>query len=121
MHRTLKKYAIVLSIAIAYLIIVLAVGQGIPCFFHMITKLQCPACGVSRMLVALVRLDLAAAFGYNPYLLINGPIILGCLGYSEVRYIKSGTRKHPTWLNVILWGEIVLALIFGVWRNLPIV
>ena len=120
LHGVLKKYAIVLGIAIAYLILVLATGWGIPCIFYTVTGLQCPACGVSRMLLALLRLDVVAAFWYNPYLFVNAPIILFCLGYSEVQYVKTGSRTHRRWINIVLWIEIGLALLFGIARNLPL-
>lgn len=118
--RTLKKYAIVLAVAVAYLMVVLMTGWGVPCLFFTVTKLQCPACGVSRMLLSLLRLDFAAAFRYNPYLLVNAPIILVCLGYSEMQYVKTGSRSLCRWVNVVLWAEIGLALLFGVLRNFPI-
>ena len=120
LYRTLTKYAIVLGIAVAYLILVLCTGKGLLCPFYTVTKLQCPACGVSHMLLSLLRLDVASAFRYNPYLFVNAPLLLFCFGYSEWQYVALGTRKHPRWLNVILWCEIGLALLFGVLRNLPI-
>lgn len=120
LHKTLKKYAIVLGVAVVYLIFVLSTGWGLPCLFFEITRLRCPACGVSRMLLALLRLDFVAAFRYNPYLFVNAPVILFCLGYSEIQYVRTGSRIHPKWVSVILWCEIGLALLFGVLRNLPI-
>lgn len=120
LHSVLKKYAIVLGIAVAYLIVVLVTGWGLPCLFFTVTKLQCPACGVSRMLLSLLRLDFVAAFHYNPYLFVNAPVILFCLGYSEAQYVKTGSRVHRRWVNIILWIEIGLALLFGVVRNLPL-
>ena len=116
-RQTLTKYVILLLIGIAYFVFVFITGIGIPCIFHVVTGLKCPACGVTRMITSLARLDFAAAFAWNPFLLITGPVILLCLIASEVIYVKSGTRSLGKW-NFVLWGEIVLALAFGVLRNI---
>ena len=60
LQKTLLKYAIVFAIALAYLIFVLCTGIGIPCIFYEITGLKCVGCGISRMLVSIVKLDFAA-------------------------------------------------------------
>ena len=115
--KTLKKYAFVVASGVAYAIFVTLTGWGIPCPIYTVTHLQCPACGVSRMLLALLRLDFAAAWSYNPYLLINGPIILGCLAVSDIRYIRTGDGRLGK-LSILLWVEIALALSFGILRNI---
>ncbi len=117
LRKTLVKYATVLAVGVGYLILFLCTGIGLPCIFYEVTGLQCPACGVSRMLISLLRLDVVAAFRYNPFLLVNGPVIVGCLVYSDVQYVRLGHRKHPRAWDVILWCEIGLALLFGIWRN----
>ncbi len=37
-----------------------------PCLFHRMTGLNCPGCGGTRAISAMLRLDFAAAFWYNP-------------------------------------------------------
>ena len=47
-----------------YLLICNLAGRPlIPCMFHQITGLYCPGCGVSRMCLALFRLDFVSASG----------------------------------------------------------
>ncbi len=36
------------------------------CAFHALTGLPCPGCGTTRAVLALARLDVAAAFAFNP-------------------------------------------------------
>lgn len=46
------------------------------CMFHDITGYQCPGCGAQRMLHALMHADVAAAWHYNPFLMVAIPFIL---------------------------------------------
>lgn len=116
LKKVAKKYAIVLIIGVAYLVWVLCTDLKIPCIINVITGYDCPACGVTRMFAALFRLDFVTAYNYNKYLMINGPIILALIFYSDYRYIRTGSANLG-WLNVILWLEIIMALAFGVLRN----
>lgn len=68
------------------------------------------------MIASLARLDFGAAFEYNPFLLVTGPVILFCLIYSDVRYVKTGDASMGR-LGFVLWIEIALALAFGILRN----
>lgn len=108
----------ILAVGIAYLVFVLCTDWGIPCVFSALTGLECPGCGVSRMLVSLVRLDLAAAFSYNPFLLLTSPLLFGLLVSSDAKYVRTGERRLGRAENVLLWVELILALLYGVLRNI---
>ena len=69
------------------------------------------------MIVSVARLDFAAAFGYNPFLFITGPLILVYLAFVEVRYILRGSTKAGKWI-LFIWAELILAVIYGVLRNI---
>lgn len=50
----------------------------IHCPFHYITGIPCPTCGMGRSLLAMLRLDLAAAFSYHPMTLpVCAAVLLG--------------------------------------------
>ena len=115
--RTAIKYLVVLFIGLAYLAFVLITGWGLPCPLYMMTGLQCPSCGISRMLVSLFKLDFAAAFSYNPYMLFAVPLVLGLLAIYEIRYIKSGERSMGRW-GIALWVIVIGAIAFGILRNI---
>lgn len=115
--QTIKKYAILLSIGVAYFVWATCTGIKIPCLFHLVTGLRCPACGITRMLLALGKFQFAQAYAYNPFLFFHLPIILLCVGVSEFRYVKSGKRSLGK-LSAVLWIEIGLLLLFGIVRNL---
>jgi hypothetical protein len=69
------------------------------------------------MLMALIRLDFAEAFRYNPVVLLTLPIILFCVIRSDVDYIRTGRnsldRYQPVWI-----AELVILLMFGIIRNI---
>ena len=117
LKRTLIKYGVIFGIGLAYLIFVLCTGIGIPCIFHKITNLECPGCGVTRMIMSLVRLDFASAFAYNPFLLITGPFLIAYLVACEVKFVKLGNRKMGKW-EIFMYVELALALLYGVLRNI---
>ena len=117
MRKTLLKYAVVLGVAILYLIFVLLTGIGIPCLFYEITGFKCVGCGISRMLVSIVKLDFISAFECNPFLFITGPFLVAYLVCSEFRYVLYGNRQMGKW-DIFLWVELGLAIAYGILRNI---
>ena len=118
LNKTVKKYVIVLLCGAAYALFVYFTGWGIPCPINLITGLECPACGVSRMLMAMIRFDFISAFYYNPFLFVTSPVLLFCIVYPDIAYIKTGSVEIGR-MKIVLWLEVVAALAFGVMRNLP--
>lgn len=117
LKSTLIKYGVIFGIALAYLIFVLCTGLGIPCVFHAITKLECPGCGVTRMLISIVKLDFVSAFWYNPFLFVTGPFLIAYLIACEVKFIKHGNRRMGKW-EIFMYIELALALLYGILRNI---
>lgn len=62
-RRLLLFFGMVLYFFLAYWILD---RTGIGCVFVYFWGIPCPGCGMTRALLALLRLDFAAAFGYNP-------------------------------------------------------
>ena len=92
-------------------------GQGIPCILHKLTGLDCPGCGMTRAVLALARLDIAAAFGYNAI----WPVILGYLLWvglgMSAAFVKRGEAFYlpgKTWMHAVILAVI---LGFGILRN----
>lgn len=110
-HRNLLLGAAALALAVAGFYILAQRGIGIACPFYRLTGLQCPGCGNSRAALALLRLDLPAAFGYNPMFLPEffylGWVLLHC----SRSYLRSGrfAYKPPAlWLDILLLAAILL-------------
>ena len=94
-------------------------GLGIPCLFHLLTGLDCPGCGVTRMLSALAAGDLLQACRSNPCLLVLLPILALLALLLSARWVRTGKLQPSRWQAAVLWGCIGILLVFGVLRNLP--
>lgn len=94
-------------------------GHGIPCIFHAVTGLQCPGCGVTRMLSALLHGDWRGAWESNAAVLTLSPVLAGLVDLSLVRWIRTGSARLPRWADAVTVVCVVLLLLFTVARNLP--
>lgn len=117
LRSSLIRTAVVLGIGGIYAAFVMISGLGIPCPFYLFTGLKCPGCGISRMLIAILQGDLHSAFHYNSFLFLTLPIIVACLVWNEICYVKNKNTGSKV-INAVLWVEIASALIFGIVRNL---
>ena len=90
----------------------------LPCPFHYLTGWDCPGCGVTRMCLALLCLDLSAAWSANPGMLLLSPLLLGLLSWHAVTYIRTGNRRFTRGETFLCWTLVVLFLLYGLLRNL---
>ncbi len=116
LFNVLKRYGAILIVLLCYLAWVLITDIKIPCLIYQITSFQCPSCGITRMCLALSRLDFKSAFYYNPYLFVTLPIVLLCVIFGEVEYIRKGKFSLGK-LKYLMTLEIVGFVIFGILRN----
>jgi hypothetical protein len=93
-------------------------GWGFPCIFNKVTHLQCPGCGISRMILCLLRFDFAGAFRYNQGIFLALPFMAVLFILFCKSYVQKGTLSLPRWGNILLWLLIVWLLIFAVIRNI---
>lgn len=107
------------TVLLLFLILYLTLGSHfnilIPCPIKLITGLYCPGCGVTRMLIAILKGDFYGAFRYNPLLFISLP-------FFTFYYIESNLRKdysifynHEKTLWIVL---IIIFLVYGILRNI---
>ena len=91
-----------------------------PCPFHRLTGLNCPGCGTTRMLEALLSGDVAEAFSLNPFFFLLTVLAVGGLLWFFLRTFLKGwhpVRLHgdtPFWVALL-----ILFLLFGVVRTTP--
>lgn len=116
--KVIKTLLMILAVGIAYGLFVMYTGFGIPCPVNMITGYQCPGCGVSRMCMALLKLDVNSAYHYNKVLFLLLPILLAVFSYQTYRYIRYDDVKLTKVQSAILYIALALLVIWGIMRNL---
>jgi hypothetical protein len=88
------------------------------CLFHKITGLNCPGCGMTRSLFALLHLKFFTAVRDNA-LFVTGIFLLGIRGgwlvINKFRRQPVGEFFRVQWL----WPVLLVTLVFTVLRNLP--
>ncbi len=91
-----------------------------PCLILRLTGFFCPGCGGQRMLLALLRGDVAQAFRQNPLLFFLLPLAAVYMGAEAVRYVW---EKPPLYRKklfpVLLTCVLAVTVLFAVLRNLP--
>lgn len=88
------------------------------CLFHQLTGWNCPGCGMTRGLYALLHGDVRLALKDNALLVLTMAGLAVWSGWFTVRKL----RNQPMRLNVsprLACAFVVLAVVFGVLRNLP--
>ena len=116
----MKKKIIIALILFLLLIGYLILGNYfhiyIDCPIKKITGWYCPGCGITRMLLSLLKLDFYQAFRYNPLLFITLPVFLFFIGEAIL------TKKEPLYNKVPdkIWTVVIVLFIgYGVLRNIP--
>ena len=117
LRRLSAGLALVLAAGLGYAGWVHLTHLALPCPFHAVTGLWCPGCGVTRMCLALLRLDISAAWQANAVLLVLLPFLGLLLAYRGVVYVRRGSCHTAAWDNILLSTMIVVLLIWGIVRN----
>lgn len=122
MKKRLRKLALsggaLLGLGVAYTVLIFVVGRGLYCPFWRITGLLCPGCGVTRMCLALLRLDLAGAWQANAALLLALPVLAVLAVRLAVRYVRTGQKLPSRGEERLIWVLLLYFLAWGVLRNL---
>ena len=118
LRRMLGGCAALLAAGLGYALWVHITGLALPCPFRTVTGLLCPGCGVTRLCLALLRGDVAAAWGANPVLLLLLPILAVLAVRLAVRYVREGRTTGPKWESALMWAMVGLLAVWGAVRNL---
>lgn len=106
-------------LAIGILFYILArLGHPVPCLFRRITGFNCPGCGNTRVVFALLRFDIAGAFSYN----LLFPVEFLYLGFVYIQcaiaYLKTGKLSYHSPTPVLDVTVLVILFIWWVLRNI---
>ncbi len=96
-------------------------GSGVypACPFRALTGYYCPGCGSARGLHALMHGDLAAAFGYNPLMVLSLPLVLYWMLSQAWLAWKGTPLPMPKMSGATVQGIFFAIILFGVLRNIP--
>ncbi|MBQ9181658.1 MAG: DUF2752 domain-containing protein [Bacilli bacterium] len=118
MKKIVIKILIFLIILVLYLVLGSAFNIYIGCPIHDITGFHCPGCGLTRMLLSILKLDFYQAYRYNPLLFITLPFIIFLYFnnlYCKLYNKKSIIKKIPNWFWYII---LFIVILYGIMRNI---
>ena len=119
LKNLLVRAAILIGVGAAYAAVISWIGRGLYCPFWKLTGLMCPGCGVTRLCLALLRLDVAGAWKANAALLLALPVLAGLAARLAWAYVRTGRKTPSRGEERLIWGLVVYFLVWGVLRNLP--
>lgn len=119
-----RKILLFLFIGFSYLFYLLMGGIGIPCLFHLLTGLDCPGCGSTRLILNLAKGNVIEAFHSNPFIFISIPFLIyelmyqfGYLKYKKDNCLPYKDDKGYKANNIALYIYLFLLVGFGIARN----
>lgn len=115
--RLLLGGAALLGLGLLYALANVRLGFYVPCLFRRVTGWKCPGCGVTSLCLALLRLDLPAAWAANPVLLLLSPFIAFLAARMAVRYVRGGSPAPRPWEGRLAWGLVAVLVLWGAARN----
>lgn len=118
-RQVIRFLAAVLACGLCYAGLCIVLKFVVPCPFYTVTGLQCPGCGISRMCLSLLRLDVGAAWRYNAGLFALSPALAVLAVLTARRYIVHGTLTPTRPMRALTLFCIVWMLGWGIVRNLP--
>ena len=117
LRRVLFLYGAALLLLLCYYAAVRLFDVGIPCPIYAGIGVYCPACGVSRMCVAILQGDIVGGFRYNPFAFFALPILFAVLCRQTVLYVLRGEHRLSRIERVTLWALLCASILFGILRN----
>ena len=117
LKKVIFRFGLALCVGVAYLIFVRVTSVGIPCLLTLFTKGYCPGCGITRMFIAISRLDFVAAFRANALVLVLIPLSLPFVGIRLKNYIKTGKSTPAKIEKYLVLVVFALTVAFWIMRN----
>lgn len=103
---------------IGYLLLVVFTDIRIQCPFKSITGLQCPGCGMTRMIIAMLHGNFAAALRANPLAFATLPLLAAYAGINIFSFFKKQRWNAEPWMSVTNRVIAVVLAAYGLLRNL---
>ncbi len=114
--KTIGMHALIAAALALYLLVLRL--TGISCPIRAALGFPCPACGITRALSALLRLDFAASFSYHPAALpIAALLFLGI--HRNTRMFRFLPKKAVDW--ILIAGAALVFLVYLVRLHLGMI
>ena len=104
LDRLWRRYRFWLLTGLGYLFVIEWTGYALDCPFRWLTGWQCPGCGVTHLVLALVHGDLDGAWQANPAIILASPFLLLLWFQSE----RVDILNEPAWQRFLAWGACYL-------------
>ena len=102
----IKRPGLKLSITAAYLLLVYIMYRlGVSCIYLCLLGIPCPGCGMTRALLALLRLDFAAAFTLHP-MIFTMPLVYLYFLFEENLF-------HNRRVDRVIWIALGIGFFLG--------
>lgn len=116
--QRLKPVIVLGLLGFGYYIWLLLTDLKIPCIFNKVTGYLCPGCGITRMIMAVLRFDFKNAIEFNPALFFLLPFLGIAYLVETYRYIKIGEHNKTVYSKITIYVSCVVLLVFGILRNI---
>ena len=122
-----RSLTVVIGLCVMVLLAILLYrfGPSVPwlpgCWFHRVTGLDCPGCGMTRAAHAALYGRWAEAFRFNPLGMLLLPAALVGIGLELAGWLRG--KPLPVRFRIggrWVWGLLVMLLVFWVLRNIPV-
>jgi Protein of unknown function (DUF2752) len=91
-----------------------------PCFFRILTGLECPGCGSARSAYHLLHGNFGTAIDYNILFIAAVPFV-AIEGLSRLFYrSENQVLKFRVFNYIKAWHVMLVVIIFWIIRNLPV-
>lgn len=116
---TITSLLIAFAVIIAFGIIAVLkyhfTGEGIQCIIHKNLGVQCPTCGTTRMIEALLMGNVKEAIGYNAFIFFTSPFLLVFMAWQLYEaFVKDRILEH---IDIIVTVYAAALFSFAVIRN----
>ncbi len=123
MNKSIVKKVLVFLVPLVavFLLYILAVyvANNIslpPCITYTLFHINCPGCGMTRSVIALLHFDFLFSLRQNAFIIVG--IVLALMYYIELVLKVFGKNFHfPIHSNKFIYTLIILSVIYSVARN----
>ncbi len=90
------------------------------CPIYQTLHIECPGCGTTRALAAMLHGNFSAALHFNALTAVMLPLICAYVILCYIRLLRTEPFRWPQLPYVSIYAALAVAVIFTIARNLPL-